>query len=159
MSGMSDGMSVYARLGGTSQVEGVANQKLAQLSSWNAGPELMSAELCVFVDGINVRSRVKHNPDFKWIGYSGYSDLELIQRLHENVYGVAYPYWYCPISNFVPTVNEPFGILPLSANPKDWQVLTPEDSRVLTSDDAFLARKQRSKVYNIFLTLRYLTRP
>jgi hypothetical protein len=130
----------------------VANQKLAQLSSWNAGPELMSAELSVFFDGINVRSLVRHDPNFQYIGYNGYYDLEELQELHLLVYGQAYPNWYSPIRNYVPHKDETFGLLPISTDPGDWQVLLLDDKRVLTSDDAFLAAKQRSKVIIFFLT-------
>jgi hypothetical protein len=89
---------------------------------------------------------VKNEPEFQYMGYNGYSDMEVIQNLHKVVYNQPYPRWYASISNYIPSKGEAFGLLPMSADPSTWEVLSNKDRKVLTNDDAFLAEKQRSKV-------------
>jgi hypothetical protein len=141
-----NGLPTYARLAGTSQVEGVINQKAAQSSSYNAGPELISTNLELFFHGIVIKSRVKNETDFKYIGFCGYASLEILQELHRIAFNVPYPLWYRPIRAFLPSVDEQFGIIPVYNEVNKQETPGTDDLALLTAGDGFLATRQRSKV-------------
>ena len=60
-----DGLPLISRLGGTSQVEGVSNQKLGRSTSFNSGPRSMTTMQSLFFHSLNVKSRIRTDPKFR----------------------------------------------------------------------------------------------
>jgi hypothetical protein len=88
--GQSRGLPVIIRLGGTSQVEAVANQKLGRPTSFGAGPRSMTAMQSLFFHSVNIST-----------------------LLHRLVHGVPYPLWYNFTRSFKFAIHEFFGIIPI----------------------------------------------
>jgi hypothetical protein len=146
--GWSGGLPVIIRLGGTSQVEAVANQKLGRSTSFGAGPRSMTAMQSLFFHSVNIRSRIRSDPEFQWIGFYGYEIIEKLQELHRLVYGVPYPLWYDSTRSFKPAIHEFFGIIPIE---NDELKIEDHSLSSLTMDDRYLAVQQRSTVSRIIL--------
>lgn len=141
--GIENGLPVYSRDGGTSQIEGIVNQKLGQSISWNMGARLLHDNISQFCHAINIKSTIKNDPNFQWIGYNGYHEIEQLQELHRHCYDVSYPFWFESSRSYIPVTEEYFGFQPIESD-----IFNLQDPRLkgLTGDDKFLALKQKSLV-------------